>query len=96
MANLSIELINEIDKRIELAMNSRNILCRTSAKVVSVSTTEATAEVIFYGDIKQVKYKFPYHRNYLTLKVGDTVYIESKYGDLSSGIITDKLFGMTE
>lgn len=89
-------LIDEIDKRVMKVLYSQNILVRTSAKVISVDEDMPIAEVEFYGDSKHLKHQFPYRRNGLTLEPGDTVYVESKIGDIASGIITDKLFGITE
>lgn len=96
MAELSIDLINEIDKRINEYLTGKDILCRTTARVTWVSDEKPIAEVIFYGDSKRIKYKFPYRRNGLSLKINDTVYVESKINNLTSGIIVDKLFGMEE
>ena len=88
--------ISEIDKRVLKVLYSQNILVRTSAKVVSVDKDLPIAEVEFFGDTKHLHHQFPYRRNGLTLEPGDTVYVESKIGDLASGIITDKLFGVME
>lgn len=90
------DFIAEIDKRVLKVLYSQNILVRTSAKVISVDTDLPVAEVEFFGDMKHLRHQFPYRRNGLTLEPGDTVYIESKIGDLASGIITDKLFGIME
>ena len=90
------DFIAEIDKRVLKVLYNQNILVRTSAKVISVSDDLPVAEVEFFGDAKHLRHQFPYRRNGLTLEPGDTVYIESKIGDIASGIITDKLFGIVE
>ena len=90
------DFISEIDKRVLKVLYNQNILVRTSAKVMWVSETDPVAEVEFFGDTKHLRHQFPYRRNGLTLEPGDTVYIESTIGDLASGIITDKLFGILE
>ena len=94
--NFSVELINEIDKRINNALAGKDILCRTSAKVIGVDPAAARAEVIFYGDPKEIIHTFPYRQNGLILQPGDCVFVESKLYNLTTGIITDKLFGMEE
>lgn len=96
MDNTANDFIAEIDKRILKVLQSQDILVRTSAKVISVDEDKPIAEVEFYGDSKHLKHQFPYRRNGLTLEPGDTVYVESKIGDIASGIITDKLFGIME
>ena len=90
------DFIAEIDKRVLKILASQNILTRTSAKVISVSEDKPVVEVVFYSDAKQLIHTFPYRRNGLTLEPGDTVYVESKIGDLASGIVVDKLFGIME
>ena len=90
------DFIAEIDKRVIKVLQSQNILIRTNALVISVDDDKPIAEVEFYGDTKHLRHQFPYRRNGLTLEPGDTVYVESKIGDIASGIITDKLFGIVE
>lgn len=90
------DFIAEIDKRVIKVLQSQNILIRTNALVISVDEDKPVAEVEFYGDTKHLRHQFPYRRNGLTLEPGDTVYVESKIGDIASGIITDKLFGIVE
>ena len=90
------DFIAEIDKRVIKVLQSQNILIRTNALVISVDEDKPVAEVEFYGDTKHLRHQFPYRRNGLTLEPGDTVYVESKIGDIASGIITDNLFGIVE
>lgn len=94
--DIANDFIAEIDKRVIKVLQSQNILIRTNALVVSVDDDKPIAEVEFYGDTKHLRHQFPYRRNGLTLEPGDTVYVESKIGDIASGIITDKLFGIVE
>lgn len=94
--SLPIELINEIDKRVQASLKNYNLLCRTSAKVVEIDPDRPFCKVVLYGDPHKKTYTFPYRRNTLVLQVGDTVYIESKINDLASGVISDKLFGIEE
>lgn len=90
------DFISEIDKRVLKVLYSQNLIVRTSAKVISVFDDKPVAEVEFFGDSKHLTHQFPYRRNGLTLEPGDMVYVENKIGDLSSGIIVDKLFGVLE
>ncbi len=94
--NVARQFIDIIDQRVLKVLYSQNILVRTSAKVISVEEDRPIAVVEFYGDMKHLQHEFPYRRNGLTLSPGDTVYIESKIGDIASGIITDKLFDTME
>ncbi len=94
--NIANDFIAEIDKRVIKVLQSQNILIRTNALVISVDDDKPIAEVEFYGDTKHLRHQFPYRRNGLTLEPGDTVYVESKIGDIASGVITDKLFGIVE
>lgn len=94
--DIANDFIAEIDKRVIKVLQSQNILIRTNALVISVDDDKPIAEVEFYGDTKHLRHQFPYRRNGLTLEPGDTVYVESKIGDIASGIITDKLFGIVE
>ena len=92
--SISIDLINEIDSRVNKLLANKDILCRTNAKVVSVDYQNARAQVVFYGDPKGLIHTFPYRQNGLYLQAGDSVFVESKLHNLTTGIITDKLFGM--
>ena len=94
--DIANDFIAEIDKRVIKVLQSQNILIRTNALVISVDDDKPIAEVEFYGDTKHLRHQFPYRRNGLTLEPGDTVYVESKIGDIASGVITDKLFGIVE
>jgi hypothetical protein len=94
--NLPVELLNEIDKRVNRILEGKDILCRTSAKVISVDYDHCRAQVIFYGDSKKVIHTFPIRQNGLFLQPNDCVFVESKLHNLNTGIITDKLFGIEE
>ena len=94
--NIPIDLIHEIDNRINKVLESQDILCRISAKVVKVDHYNCTAQVTFYGDPKNTLHTFPIRQNGLYLQPGDCVFVESKFHNLTTGIITDKLFGLEE
>lgn len=82
-------LLEVIDKRIDAYIKNSNLVTRNIGKIVSVSGNKAQVTLLGYDSI----FTFPY-RPYLTdLKEGDNVFIESKIGNLSTGIITDKLYG---
>lgn len=94
--NIPIDLINEIDNRINKMLEGKDILCRTSAKVIKVDHLNSRAQVVFYGDPRNTLHTFPIRQNGLYLQPGDCVFVESKLHNLATGIITDKLFGQEE
>ena len=89
-------LLNLIDRRILDVLAKQNIICRTPAKVISVMANEPKASVVFYSSPDAPAQTFPYKRNSMTILPGDMVYIEHKIGDITGGIIVEKLFGATE
>lgn len=83
--------IDIIDKRIDSYVKNARIVCRFVGKVVGLNQNQsARVKIIGFDTI----FVFPY-RDYLIDKIqeGDSVYIESKIGNLSNGIITDRFYG---
>lgn len=84
-------LIDIIDKRIDDYIKSARLISRYIGKIISINENQ-TAKVTILGF--NTIFTFPY-RDYLIdkIKEGDNVFIESKIGNLSSGIIVDRFYG---
>ena len=84
-------LIDIIDKRIDDYIKSARLITRYIGKIISINENQ-TAKVTILGF--NTIFTFPY-RDYLIdkIKEGDNVFIESKIGNLSSGIIVDRFYG---
>lgn len=84
-------LIDIIDKRIDDYIKSTRLISRYIGKIISINENQ-TAKVTILGF--NTIFTFPY-RDYLIdkIKEGDNVFIESKIGNLSSGIIVDRFYG---
>ena len=86
--------IDIIDRRIDSYIKNAKLICRYTGKIISINSDQtARVSIIVFDTI----FTFPY-RDYLIdkIKEGDGVFIESKIGNLSNGIITDRFYGKEE
>lgn len=92
--NQADTLIDIIDRRIDSYVKNARIVCKYVGKIISMGTNK-TARVTIVGF--DTIFTFPY-RDYLIgkIKEGDGVFIESKIGNLSNGVITDRFYGQEE
>lgn len=83
---ISQELLEIIDKRIDTYLKSSKVICRYTAKIISKVDSGYRVQLLGYDTI----FTFP-AREYISAYPGQYVLIEAKASNLSNGIITDVL-----
>lgn len=84
------DLIEIIDRRIDSYFKGAKVICEYVGEIKSVGVDQ-TAQVQLLG--YNTVFTFPYRDYLTTLKVGDSVKIQSKIGNLSNGVIVDRFYG---
>ena len=83
--DVSQALIDIIDKRVDAYLKSSKVICRYTAKVLGKSGPNKYKVILLGYD---TVFTFP-ARSYISAEVGDYVMVESKFSNLSNGIIVD-------
>ena len=84
------ELIEIIGRRIDAYFKGAKVICEYVGQIQAVGVDQtANVQLLGYDTV----FTFPY-RDYLTnLKVGDSVKVQSKIGNLTNGVIVDRFYG---
>ena len=84
------KLIEIIDRRIDAYFKGAKVICEYVGQIQSIGVDHtANVQLLGYDTV----FTFPY-RDYLTnLKVGDSVKVQSKIGNLTNGVIVDRFYG---